>query len=216
MGFFIIRPDHRGKGLGNQLWHERLRRLKARLNPDAPIGMDGVFDMQSYYASGGFVFACRDLRFEGKGRNGPVPDEIVDLSEVPFSDINEYDRAHFPARRSGFLERWIGQPGSQARGVIRDSRLNGFAVMRPCRSGFKIGPLFADDAVAANDLYLALSGQVPGEPVFLDVPENNPAGLELARRHDMAEVFGCAKMYIGARPRLPDHEIFGVTTFELG
>ena len=50
MGFFIIRPEFRGRGLGNVLWHARRERLLARLRPGASIGMDGVFAMQAYYA----------------------------------------------------------------------------------------------------------------------------------------------------------------------
>ena len=203
MGFFIIRIDQRGKGLGNRLWHARLQRLQQRLVASASIGMDGVFDMQAYYAKGGFSFAGRDLRFEGVGRIATKPDEVLNLGEVPLADIDAYDRAHFPAPRTQFLKRWISQPGSHAMGVVRKRQLCGFGVLRPCRLGHKIGPLFADDARAANDLFVALVNQVPGEPVFLDVPENNPAGLDLASRHAMNEVFGCAKMYFGAAPKLP-------------
>ena len=42
------------------------------------------------------------------------------------------------------------------------------------------------------------------------------AALALAARHGLREVFGCARMYYGPPPRLPDREIFGVTTVELG
>ncbi len=216
MGFFIVHPQHRGQGLGDQLWHERLRRLIARLQAPAVIGMDGVFDMQHYYAKGGFRFAGRDLRFAGTARSGKAADGVVALSELPFDRIDAYDRAHFPAPRSDFLRRWIESPGSYARGVVRAGRLAGFGVLRPCRTGFKIGPLFADNAVIAGDLFHALCAQVAGEQVFLDVPERNQPALELARGAGMKEVFGCAKMYYGPEPVLPEHEIFGITTFELG
>ncbi|MCA9989211.1 MAG: GNAT family N-acetyltransferase, partial [Anaerolineales bacterium] len=52
MGFFIVRPEFRGRGLGDILWHERRARLLARLQPGATIGLDGVFTMQDYYAKG--------------------------------------------------------------------------------------------------------------------------------------------------------------------
>jgi len=216
MGFFIIHPEYRGQGLGNQLWHERLRRLIARLQPPAIIGMDGVFDMQGYYAKGGFKFAGRDLRFEGKARFGGEADGVVRLAEIPFETLDTYDRAHFPAPRSGFLQRWIESPGSHARGAIRNGQLAGYGVVRPCRTGFKMGPLFADDASIAQDLFHTLCSQIPGEQVFLDVPECNQAAMDLALGMDMKEVFGCAKMYYGPTPLLPGNEIFGITTFELG
>lgn len=216
MGFFIMRPDHRGRGLGNALWNERKRRLLARLAPGAAIGMDGVFNMQAYYARGGFRFICRDLRFEGRGVPAAEPAGLVALRDLPFEMVDEYDRRHFPAPRSAFLRRWIDRPGGHALGSVAGGALRGYAVMRPCRTGHKIGPLFADDAAVAEDLFAALSARVPDQPIFLDVPEINRDAVALAARHDMKEVFGCARMVLGPAPVLPDDEIFGVTTFELG
>lgn len=66
MGFFIVRPEFRGHGFGDTLWHVRRDRLLARLRPGASIGMDGVFAMQDYYATGGFVFSHRNLRFRAE------------------------------------------------------------------------------------------------------------------------------------------------------
>ena len=76
MGFFIMRPECRGHGLGDRLWDERKRRLLARLDAGASIGLDGVFNMQGYYARNGFRFICRDLRFEGRGMDLPQPNSV--------------------------------------------------------------------------------------------------------------------------------------------
>jgi len=216
MGFFIVRPDCRGQGLGDRLWHERLRRIRARLAEDAAIGMDGVFDMQAYYAKGGFEFEARDLRFAGQARRGRAARHVVPVDKVAFGELEAYDRAHFPAPRGDFLRRWIAIPGNHARAALRDGALAGYAVLRPCRKGFKFGPLFAADLDVARDLLHALAAEIPGQPFYLDVPEDNPAALQLAREEDMAEVFGCARMFFGPPPDLPRQEIFGVTTFELG
>lgn len=221
MGFFIVRPEYRGQGLGNALWHARRERLIARLRPDASIGMDGVFAMQDYYAQGGFVFSHRDIRFraeiEGSQASAPVDDaEIIPLSAVPFDQILDYDRTCFPVSRPNFLKTWIALPDALALGCRLGGKLSGFGVIRRCGEGCKIGPLFADDAVAAEALYMHLANFATGGPLFLDVPENNPAALELAHRHRMTEVFGCARMYLGPPPVLAHERIFGVTTFELG
>jgi hypothetical protein len=89
-------------------------------------------------------------------------------------------------------------------------------VIRPCRNGFKIGPLFANSPDLAQSLFASLSSFAADQPIFLDTPENNAAALALADRHGMAEVFGCARMYYGPAPVLPWDDIYGVTTFELG
>jgi hypothetical protein len=172
--------------------------------------------MQAWYARGGFIFDCRDLRFEGRASAGEPIEAVVALDGIPFTTIEAYDRAHFPAPRSEFLQQWLAQPGTHARAVLREGQVAGLGVLRPCRTGYKFGPLFADDVDVARDLFHSLCGLVPGELVYLDVPENNPEAVRLAREEGMLEVFGCAKMYFGPAPSLPRQEIFGVTTFELG
>jgi len=89
-------------------------------------------------------------------------------------------------------------------------------VIRKCRQGYKIGPLFADGEAIAEKLLLALTGIAPGEEFFLDIPEPNAAARALVCRHNMQMVFETARMYAGVAPALPLSKIFGVTSFELG
>lgn len=219
MGFFIVRPEFRGRGLGHALWCARRDRLLDRLGPGASIGMDGVFDMQAYYARGGFEFSHRDIRYRADIPVGAAPSanpDIVDLAQIPFDDVLAYDRTCFPAERTPFLRAWIDQPDARALGCVRAGRLAGYGVVRRCRDGCKIGPLFADDAATATALYEQLADFAAGGPLFLDAPENNPAAIALARRYEMQEVFGCARMYLRSAPELMHSRVFGVTTFELG
>lgn len=221
MGFFIVRPEYRSQGLGNTLWHARRERLLARLRPGASIGMDGVFAMQDYYAKGGFVFSHRNLRFRAEITERPTTSQaddqdIVPLAAVPFDQVIDYDRTCFPAPRVTFLSGWIAQADALAVGCRREGKLSGYGVIRRCREGCKIGPLFADDAQAANALYARLAEFAQGGPLFLDAPENNPAAMALVHQQGMTEVFGCARMYLGPSPAIAHERVFGVTTFELG
>jgi len=221
MGFFIVRPEYRGRGLGDALWHHRRQRLLERLRPGASIGLDGVFDMQPYYAKGGFVFSHRDMRFVTTIASPSVMIQeddrnVVPLAQVPFEQLLAYDRTCFPAPRPAFLRAWIAQPDALALGYLRDGRLAGYGLVRRCGQGCKIGPLFADDGRAAEALYRRLATFAVGGPLYLDAPENNPAALGLVARHQMQEVFGCARMYLGQPPAIAHERIFGVTTFELG
>ncbi len=218
MGFFIVRPDRRGQGIGRTFWRWRRDALLARLRPDAAIGMDGVFDMQAFYAKGGFVFSHRNLRMAGTGRAAPrgALEGLADLSTLPCTAVAACDLAHFGCARQAFLQRWITPAGGRALGAWDGQQLQGYGVIRPCRDGFKIGPLFADAPELADRLFDALADLAAGQPVLLDTPENNPAALALAARHGLAESFGCARMYYGPAPALPWSRIFGVTSFELG
>jgi hypothetical protein len=134
----------------------------------------------------------------------------------PRSGWTAFDRQHFGVARAAFLGRWISPAGGLGLGLVEDGRMRGIGVARPCREGFKLGPLFAEDGSCAEWIVCGLGRAAAGEAVFLDVPESNPQALALAERHGMREVFGCARMYLGAPPRVPWEQIFGVTTFELG
>lgn len=220
MGFFIVRPPFRGRGFGDALWHARRQRLLDRLQPGATIGLDGVFEMQDYYAKGGFVFSHRNMRFQTQINAPPPPSQddrlVVPLSGLPFAQVTAYDRTCFPARRETFLEEWIAQPHGLALGFVEEGQLRGYGVVRRCGTGCKIGPLFADNGRAAAALYNRLAAFAAGGPLFLDVPENNPAALAFVKERQMTEVFGCARMYLGPFPAVAHDRIFGVTTFELG
>ena len=115
------------------------------------------------------------------------------------------------------MRAWIDQPGAAALGVYGPGGLQGYGVLRPCRNGFKIGPLFADDAEIAERLFQALCGRSGAESaVYLDIPEVNPEALGLAERHGMKKVFATARMYTDEPPQIDIRRVFGITSFELG
>ena len=213
VGFYIVKREQRGKGYGLRLWNAALATLRGR-----DVGLDGVVDQQANYRMSGFALAYRNIRYEGiAGGEAHRDDDIVPLSTIAFADIVGYDRPFFPAERSGFLRHWIALPGSTAIGIRTRGRIAGYAVMRPCRNGFKFGPLFADSPGLAERLFAHLASRAPaGAAVFLDIPEVNAAARDLVERHGMVPRFETARMYTGDFPDLPIARLYGVTTFELG
>ena len=210
IGLFIVKHGFRGKGIGTRIGREGMAYLA-----DRNIGLDGVVEQQSYYQRQGFRTAYHNLRYEGVG-GGIMPGGMVGISEVPFEKLLEYDTCMFPSPRPQFLKCWIDQPEGAALAVVKGSRVAGYGVIRQCRTGYKIGPLFADNEHVAENLFAALKSHVPGESIFLDTPEVNPAAVELAERHHMRVVFQTVRMYSREEPHIPLSRTFGVTTFELG
>lgn len=209
-GLYIVHPDYRGHGIGRAVL-DFVRSYSADYN----FGIDGVFAMQQVYQKSGFIFAYRNIRFEGTG-GGTVDKSLIPLREVPFPRVLAYDSMFFPAVREGFLKHFLYQPDCTGYAAIEGGSLTGYGVIRKCITGYKIGPLFASTPKVAETIYSALSAVADGQPVFLDVPEPNTAGVALATAHGMTEVFGTARMYTREIPKLPIEQIFGVTTFELG
>lgn len=213
LGLYIVRPGWRGRGLGWALWQHGMASAAGR-----QVGLDGVVAQQPRYRRSGFELAWRNVRYEGRG-GAPAPEEahVVDLARFPLESVCAFDRAYFPADRTAFLRAWLAQPDAAARGWVEDGRLQGYGVIRRCRSGWKIGPLFAERERFAECLFLSLCSRAGAdEPVYLDLPEANAAAVALAQRHHMRIVFETARMYTGRPPAMNMHGLYGVTTFELG
>jgi GNAT superfamily N-acetyltransferase len=211
VGLFLVREPHRGQGLGRALTAAMLPHVSGCV-----VGLDGVVAQQENYQASGAVHAHRNRRYQGTG-GGEIPAGLVDLGAVGFDDLLALDTRCFLAPRPEFLRAWIGQPGHRGWAALGgDGRPAGYGVLRPCRQGFKIGPLFAADPDQARVLARGLLALAPGQPVFLDLPEANPAAVALAEELGMGMVFETARMYLGGTWRLPLAQIFGITSYELG
>jgi ribosomal protein S18 acetylase RimI-like enzyme len=210
IGLYIVKPAFRGRGFGMRIWQCGMDYLRNR-----NVGLDGVVAQQENYRKSGFQLAYRNIRFQGVVQ-GAARSNVSNALDLPFEQLLDYDRQCFPAARAHFLAAWIGQPDAVALVAIRDGHVAGYGVLRRCRTGCKIGPLFADSDRIASDLFDALTARMPGEVIVLDVPEINAAAVALAKRYGMTSVFETARMYTREPPTIPIERVFGVTSFELG
>ena len=211
LGFYIVRPDLRGSGYGLSIWNAAIAHAGSRV-----IGLDGVVAQQENYQKSGFRLAYANIRYGGTVAAPPAPQGIAALSDVPFAMLEASDATVFPAARSTFLRAWISAPGHLGCALMRDGALAGWGVIRPCRTGRKIGPLVADNRAAAETVLSALLARAGGGEIFLDVPAINRDAVALAEGLGLAPVFETARMYTGEIPPLRLDRVFGVTTFELG
>ncbi len=222
LGFYIVDAPYRGRGYGYRLWRHAVLHAGERL-----IGLDGVLAEQDNYRASGFELAYRNVRYGGRAPANPSIAATAHLREVEITPIEQltreiaaFDAQMFPAPRDAFLQSWFSAPGHVSRAARRDGKPVGLGVIRPCRNGRKIGPLFAEDRHVAEVLLAALlagAGIEGGSgEVFLDVPEPNRAAVALAQDFGLTKVFETARMYTGSAPDIAVDRIFGVTSFELG
>jgi len=212
LGFYIVRPDLRGRGHGLKIWNAAIAHAQPRV-----IGLDGVVAQQANYQKSGFALAYANVRYGGIVAAPSAPNgRIVALTDVPMALVEADDATVFPAPRPAFLRAWIDTPGHVGRALLRDGRLAGWGVIRPCRTGRKVGPLVADDRASAEAVLAALLASAGGGDIFVDVPAINHDAVALAQGLGLSPVFETARMYTGAIPPLQINRVFGVTTFELG
>lgn len=212
LGLYIVRPEFRGRGYGMATWREAIAYAGNR-----NVGLDGVVAQQDNYRKSGFRLAYQNLRYAAVGGGEAVPG-IVPIASVPFEALQAYDRRHFPAARPTFLRRWLDATGATALAAVGNGSLSGYGVVRPAAQGFRIGPLFAEHLETADALYRSLLAAVPGQPVYIDVPDEsvNPNAGKLVRRHGLASLFPTARMYTRETPDIAMQNVYGVTSLELG
>ena len=108
LGFYIVRPDLRGRGYGLRTWQAAIAHAGTRM-----IGLDGVVAQQDNYRKSGFVFAHRNIRFGGVPVRLPdVRPDLVDLEAC-------LSRRSTPTMRRCFRRRGGPSctPGSTRRGM---------------------------------------------------------------------------------------------------
>ncbi|MFF3863416.1 GNAT family N-acetyltransferase [Streptomyces sp. NPDC002209] len=220
IGFYIARPAVRGQGYGIRLWHAGMERLDGRL-----VGLDGVVDQQDNYRKSGFRSAWNNVRYEGvppvNGSSvgagaGGAGVEVVDAASLPFGQLAAYDRRFFPASRDAFLSAWTALPGRTALAAVRDGRIEGLGVVRPCSGASRIGPLYASTPGIAAALLHRLAEHTPDGAVAVDVPDANPAATALLAGLGLTPSFEAARMYTGPAPEVELAGMYGVTSLELG
>jgi hypothetical protein len=183
------------------------------------VGLDGVPAQEGNYRKSGFSLAYKNVRYEGVTKTGSEQQapEVVTTGPADLNGVSRLDREVFPAAREAFLGKWLSLPESHALAVKESGKLEGYGVIRRCRTGYKIGPLVANSESAAESLFRGLTSCVlGGSPVFIDVPGANPVATKLVERYGMKPISEAARMYNKSEPRLRIDKLFGVTSLELG
>ncbi|MFD8804303.1 GNAT family N-acetyltransferase [Streptomyces sp. NPDC059597] len=211
LGCYLVRPDLRGHGHGLTTWKTALAHAGTRT-----VGLDGVVAQQDNYRRSGFELAHRTARYTGPAPTGTAPDGVRPAEAADLAAVVAYDSACSPADRPRFLAEWLTLPGHRA--FVREDagRLTGYGVIRPGHDCPRVGPLFADTADDARALLTALSAEVAGQRIAVDVPEPNKAAVALALDLGLTPSFETARMYTGPVREHALDRIFGVATLELG
>ncbi|WP_171904104.1 GNAT family N-acetyltransferase [Streptomyces abyssalis] len=213
LGYYLVRPDFRGKGVGLATWEEAVPHAGTRT-----IGLDAVLEQQETYGRSGFSPAYGTCRYGGRpASRGTPPPCVGPATEDHFDALAAYDEECFPAPRRGFLRRWLTAAAHRAHVFVRDGEPAGYGVIRQARDGHRIGPLFADTPQAAEALFDALTAHLSeDDEVHVDIPRTNEAAVSLATSRGLSPGFESVRMYKGPPPVVRAERVFGVTSLELG
>ena len=217
LGFYLVRPDRRGQGLGIATWRAGMEHAGSRT-----VGLDGVPDQQDNYRRSGFASAYTTVRYSGTpkvpdGTGADVDAEgIVPVAGLDLAPLAELDAAGHAADRHEYAMRWAADPRHTTLARFRDGLLTGYGVLRPAQQGLRIGPLLATSPSDADALLAALLRSAGDAPVAIDIPEPHHVARDMAERHGLAPGSRTARMYTGPIRALQHSLVYGVMSLELG
>ncbi|XP_013406496.1 uncharacterized protein LOC106170970 isoform X2 [Lingula anatina] len=209
LGYLIVKPEHRGKGIA--------RALKAEadtLAADRAIVLVANEAITPMYLKWGYKKSMRSGvgKYVVTIKNIPVAEaaefkyEIKDYSEVDWKAILDYDTTFHVIPRERVLRIWFRIEHSQTKVLLLDGKIAGYGTIMPANDGFAVSPLYGDTPEACLVLLKRLVAPLPpASPVYLTIPDSSQAGQTLlAANVDTAKqtVYGYV-LETGNSPPLP-------------
>ncbi|GFE63791.1 GNAT family N-acetyltransferase [Litoreibacter roseus] len=209
LGLYLCQPAYRGKGIGLALWRHAIAHAGNRT-----IGLDGVPEQQSNYAKFGFDMVGKTIRYSGVIDPAASP-EIRDATAEDIAGLVKREAIASGWSKPRYLSEWFQTAPSRKTLVFgQGSQVSGFATVRKCRSGAKIGPLVAPDKNIAEALIRDAARIFEG-PISIDVPWTSEGLSDQCRFLGLEPVFETGRMYRG-KSATPSGSYVAVTTLELG
>ena len=140
IGLFVVKPEHRGKGIGRRLWQHALKTLDGV----QCIGLEAAVQMVGFYERAGFQKDCittrRQMLFRSESTLDLSPSQrsdvaVVPLRQVSLEAIQRYDERHEISPRPHFLELWLQhRAGDVFAARDGEGECHGYVRIRPCLS----------------------------------------------------------------------------------
>ncbi|KAG2180328.1 hypothetical protein INT44_003330 [Umbelopsis vinacea] len=242
VGFYIVAPEHRGKGYGLTVFQHALNHVE-----DRPcVGLDAVMEQVHNYKKSGFTI----VSWENERRTGSADVIVERLSsfetlegkmiknacDVPIGELYRLEEKYNGWNRPVFVSEWIKFHSNNAKygrfsvAVMEEGKVLGYGCVRPAITSFRVGPLFAQSPDVAKAILYKLaklatealaqpdSDITPSvKPVFdIDIPIVNPQVVALFDELDMPNTFTTLRMWKGRKPEVDTDGIFAIATCEVG
>jgi GNAT superfamily N-acetyltransferase len=211
----LVTPDFRRRGLAKELL---ARCLEAFAENDLVAGLDATEAGRKVYRTLGFVDVYGLHRLTADVRplataavSGPRPMSLADLPAV-----RVYDGRAFGTDRGDVLAHLFDRASCLAFVSEEAGCIRGFVLGRDGREATQIGPLSADDEVAAIALLDAALARAAGR-VYVDVVDHHGTFRSHLERHGFAPQRPLTRMLRGRADPFDDPaRVFAIAGPELG
>jgi GNAT superfamily N-acetyltransferase len=184
VGMMLVDAAARRQGLGRALlthaieWLEAVRGVQTVALDATPLGKTLYDDM-------GFVDQLSLQRYEGTAAPLVAPAGVRPLNTSDVPRLGTLDASAFGADRLRVLQSLVEAEPTRCHLLERDGVIEGYVYGRPGARAAYVGPLAAKEPETAETLLRAALAPLGGQPVFLDLPDDNPHSARLAERFDL-------------------------------
>ncbi|KAH7704533.1 Protein T24A6.20 [Aphelenchoides avenae] len=232
VGMFFIRPDHRGTGLGMELFNRLLSNPKVA---DDNKGLTGVPPMAPKYAKVfGFdkftewtVYTIKakisDLQPDKLKVPGGI--KVTDPESAGWDRIYQYDAKFVGGvHRDAYLKAWISSPAAHVKVALNSSgEIVGLGVIREAyNKRLSVGPLYAENEATAGAILRSILesiGHVAGFTEMLIWPPSTMKGtVDLMNALTDGKAKNVGHIYVQftkEKLEVPVENVYGITEYAM-
>jgi predicted N-acetyltransferase YhbS len=210
VGNLIVRPDHRGRGIGASLMRTAITHLLD--NGARSVRLDSVPKAVPLYRRLRFREEYPSLRFTGAGRRLPW-EGVERMTPADLLEVMELDRRYFGAQRGRILERVLLDFPGLCFMVREGSGIVGYIMAKVGEGVYRIGPWICEPGrpEVAESLLHRLMSEADGQRLWAGVPGVNEASAEMLKGKGFESLPSSLRMCYGeCEPMGDPRGVFGV------
>jgi GNAT superfamily N-acetyltransferase len=173
----LVNGEYRRHGLGTRLLKRCIEQLNGQgriaILDATPAGLP-LYRGLGFEATWSYRRLVRQTEPSARPASAPEGTTIRTITDADWAELCAYDAAAFGADRSALLQRMRGRLPAAELVVERHGRIVGFSLGRDGRSASQIGPLIAEDDMAAQALLANTLTSIAG-PVYIDFADAKTA-----------------------------------------
>lgn len=174
----LVDPEYQGRGLGKAVFARALE--VAAACGCAVVGLDATSMGEPIYRKHGFQPVAPTARWGGVPQIAGAPPPLPPLDR---DAVLQTDRQLTGIDRSTLLSDLMGS--REVRGWMMPKQGAGYAILRPGRKAWHLGPVIAPLAEDFGALLQCAAASLEGEPVVCDILEDSPSTAEILAAHGL-------------------------------
>lgn len=216
LGAVVVRPELRGRGLGQRMMEVALDHLQSE--GVRTVRLYAYLRAISFYERLGFRGEYEVVRWRGPAETGRFS-AVRPALRTDLEAIAHFDTQHFGADRFRLLERLSDELGSTFLVAEARGRIRGYVVGNPSGSSCEVGPWVVEpeQGAVATDLLRGLILAAGVTEISFAGPTQNYSLLEFIRARRFIEAFRALRMWWGSNDFAGDPRgVWGLGGLEKG